>query len=249
MKPESIIATRPGKTIYREGDTCIKLFHKGSFKANVLNEALNQARIEETNILVPKVLGVTVIDGCWAIISEYIEGETLSALIKKHPEKKEEYLTLLVDIQMEIHAQHCPLLTAHRDKMFRKISLTDYDPMTKYELQAHLNAMPRHNKVCHGDFRPSNVIITPDNKHYVIDWSHVTQGNASADAARTYLVFLLSKRKEEAEYYLKTFCKKAATPRHYVDKWLRIVAASQSVKGNKDEYDFLEKFVDVIDFW
>jgi aminoglycoside phosphotransferase (APT) family kinase protein len=215
----------------------------------VLNEALNQARIEETAVHVPKVLGVTVIDECWAIISEYIEGETLAELIVRHPERKNEYIGTLVDIQLEIHGQHCPLLTSHRDKMFRKISLTDYDPMTKYELQAHLNAMPRHNKVCHGDFRPSNVIITPGGEHYVIDWSHVTQGNASADAARTYLVYLLTDRKEEGEYYLKTFCKKSGTARPYVDKWLRIVAASQSVKGNKDEYEFLTRFVDVIDFW
>ncbi|MCL2499939.1 MAG: aminoglycoside phosphotransferase family protein [Defluviitaleaceae bacterium] len=246
---ENIIATRPNKTIYRDGNRCIKLFHDGACKASVLNEALNQARVEETGILVPKILEVTKLNGCWAIISEHIEGETLSSLMREHSDKKEEYLNLMVDIQLEIHAQHCPLLTSHRDKMFRKIALTDYDPMTKYELQTHLNAMPRHSKVCHGDFRPSNIIVTPEGKHYVIDWSHVTQGNASADAARTYLVFLLTNRREDAETYLKIFCKKAETPRYYVEKWLRIVAASQSVKGNKDEYDFLTKFVDVIDFW
>jgi len=249
MKLENVIAKRANKTVYRDGDRCIKLFHAGACKADVLNEALNQARVEETDILVPKVLEVTKIDGSWAIVSEYIEGETFSELIIQHPDMKEYYLDKMVDIQLEIHAQHVPLLSSHRDKMFRKISLTDYDPMTKYELQTHLNGMPRHSKVCHGDFRPSNIILTAEGKHYIIDWAHVTQGNASADAARTYLVFLLTKRKDDAEYYLKTFCKKAATPRYYVDKWLRIVAASQSVKGNKDEYDFLEKFVDVIDFW
>jgi aminoglycoside phosphotransferase (APT) family kinase protein len=249
MKTENIIANRPNKTIYREDNRCIKLFHHGTCKADVLNEALNQARVEQTAVLVPKVLEVTKINDCWAIISEFIEGETLSALINKEPDKKHEYIDTMVDIQLEIHAQECPLLTNHRDKMFRKIALTDYDPMTKYELQTHLNAMPRHNKVLHGDFRPSNIIITPEGKHYVIDWSHVTKGNASADAARTYLVFLLTNRRDDAEHYMNAFCKKAATSRQYVDKWLRIVAASQSVKGNKDEYDFLTKFVDVIDFW
>jgi len=246
---ENVIATRLNKTIYRDGARSIKLFHEGVQKADVLNEALNQARVEETEINVPRVLEVTKVDECWAIISEFIAGETLSDLMVKNPDKKESYLDLLVDIQRHIHEQHCPLLTSHRDKMFRKISLTDYDPQTKYELQTHLNGMPRHNKVCHGDLRPSNIIVTPEGKHYVVDWSHVTQGNASADAARTYLVFLLTNRRDDAEYYMNTFCKKSATPRKYVDKWLRIVAASQSVKGNKDEYDFLTKFVDVIDFW
>ncbi|MCL1882963.1 MAG: phosphotransferase [Defluviitaleaceae bacterium] len=248
MNLDHVIAQRPNKTIYRDGDRCIKMFVKGYSKSDVLNEALNQARVEETGINVPRVLEVTMVDGCWAIVFDYIEGKTLSELIAENPDRKNEYLELLVDIQMEIHSQKCPLLTNHRDKMFRKISLSDFDPMTKYELQTHLNGMPRHNKVCHGDFRPSNVIITPEGKHYVIDWAHVTKGNASADVARTYLVYILTDRKDDAEYYVKTFCRKAETPRPYIERWLRIVAASQSVKGKKDEYEFLSQVVNVVQF-
>jgi len=248
MKLENIITTRPNKTIYRDGDKCIKLFQKNTSKADVLNEALNQARIEETALNVPKMLEVTMVEGCWAIVSEYIEGRTLSEIMKEEPANLQEYIDLMVEIQLEIHAQTCPLLTNHRDKMFRKISLTDFDPMTKYELQTHLEGMPRHNKVLHGDFRPSNVIITPTGKRYIIDWSHATKGNASGDAARTYLIYLLTGRKDEGEVYLKAFCQKSSTPRPYVEKWLRIVAASQSVKGNKDEYPFLDRIVNVIDF-
>jgi len=248
MNLENIIAQRSNKTIYRDGDRVIKMFCKEYSKADVLNEALNHARIEETSVKVPKVLEVTMRDGCWAIIMEFIEGKTLTDLMMENPSERNNYLEKFVDIQMEIHRQVSPLLTNHRDKMFRKISLSDFDPMTKYELQTHLNGMPRHNKVCHGDFRPSNIIITPEGKHYVIDWSHVTKGNASADVARTYLVFLLKDSKDEGEHYLKLFCKKADTPRAYVERWLRIVAASQSVKGKKEEYDFLSNIVNVVDF-
>jgi len=248
MKLNNAVATRSNKTIYREGNNCIKLFHQGSSKADILNEALNQARIEETALNVPKILGVTMIDGCWAIVSEFIEGKTLSEIIAEDPGNIEKYIDQMVDLQLEIHNQVCPLLINHRDKMFRKISMTDFDPEIKYELQTHLNGMPRHNKVCHGDFRPSNIIVTPDNKSYIIDWSHATKGNASADAARTYLVYLLTDRKKEGEMYLDSFCKKSDTPKPYVEKWLRIVAASQSVKGNKDEYQFLNRIVNVIDF-
>jgi len=249
MNFDNVITKRVNKTIYRDGGRCIKLFNEDTSKADVLNEALNQARIEETALNVPKVLDVTMVNGCWAIVSEFIEGKTVSELMKEDPDNVEKYIDLLVEIQIEIHAQECPLLTNHRDKMFRKISLTDFDPMTKYELQSHLDGMPRHNKVCHGDFRPSNIIITPDNKHYIIDWSHATKGNASADVARTYLVCLLTDKKEDGEYYLNAFCKKTDTPRAYVERWLRIVAASQSVKGNPEEYPFLSRIVNVIDFW
>jgi thiamine kinase-like enzyme len=188
-------------------------------------------------------------NNCWVIVSEFIEGKTIAELIEENPADTKKYIEQLVDIQLEILEQDCPLLTTHRDKMFRKISLTDFDPMTKYELQTHLDGMPRHNKVCHGDLRPSNIIIAPDGKHYILDWAHVTKGNASADAARTYLVYMLTGRHDEAEHYMKTFCKKSDTPRPYVEKWLRIVAASQSIKGgDKSEYDFLSRIVNVIDF-
>ncbi|MCL2361867.1 MAG: aminoglycoside phosphotransferase family protein [Defluviitaleaceae bacterium] len=249
MNLKNIITTRSNKTIYRDGDRCIKLFQKGFSKADVLNEALNHARIEETALNIPKLLEVTMIEGCWAIVSEYIEGRTLSEIMIADPANRQEYINLLVDIQLEIHAQRSPLLTNHRDKMLRKISMTTYDNAIKYELQTHLESMPRHDKVCHGDFRPSNVIISPEGKRYIIDWSHATKGNASADAARTYLIYLLTGREEEGEAYLKAFCKKSGTQRHYVEKWLRIVAASQSVKGVEAESLFLDRIVNVVDYW
>ena len=122
MKLDNVIATRKNKTIYRDGDLCIKVFDTEYSKANVLNEALNQARIEETGLNIPKVLGVTMVDGKWAIVSDFVEGKTLSQLIKENPEKKAEYIEMLVDIQMNIHKHTCSLLTKLKDKMNTKIS-------------------------------------------------------------------------------------------------------------------------------
>ena len=108
--------------------------------------------------------------------------------------------------------------------------------------------MPKHQKVCHGDFNPSNIIITPEGVPYILDWSHATQGNASADVARTYLLFRLAGDVDLAEKYMKLFCQKSDTARQYVDKWLPVVAASQSVKGKPEEREFLLKWVDVVDY-
>ncbi|MCL2044114.1 MAG: phosphotransferase [Treponema sp.] len=249
MNLDNIIVKRKNKTIYRDGDKVIKVFKEDFSKSDVLNEALNQARVEEnTELHIPKILEVTKINGCWAIILEFIEGKTLDDLISENPGKTTEYIDLMIDLQIKIHAQNCPLLTRLRDKMFRKIALTDFDPTIKYELQTRLNGLPRHNKVCHGDFQASNIIITPDNIPYIIDWSHVTQGNASADVARTYLLYLLADQKENGEYYFNRFCEKTGTQRKYAEKWIPIVAASQSVKGNREELAFLSRIVDVVEY-
>ncbi len=248
MKLDNVIATRKGKTIYRDNDRIVKVFENSFSKSDILNEALNQARVEETGINIPKILEVTTVEGKWAIVSEFIEGKTLANLMEENPEKIGEYLELFVDIQLEMHSHTSVALNKLKDKMNRKISEADLDATTSYELHTRLEGMPKHKKLCHGDFNPSNIIITPDNKAYILDWSHATQGNASADAARTYLLFSLSGDKKLAEDYLNLFCKKSDTAKQYIQKWLPIVAASQSVKGNAEEREFLLSWVDVVDY-
>ncbi len=228
----------------------IKVFENDYSKADVLNEALNQARVEETGLNIPKLHEVTKINGKWALVSDFIEGETLTSLMSKEtsPEKIAEYMNLFVDIQMEIHSKRSPLLTMLHDKMKRKIDQTSLDATTRYELHTRLDALPTHTKVCHGDFNTSNVILTADKTPFVIDWAHATQGNASADAARTYLIFWLRGQKDLAARYMTMFSKKSDTARQYIEKWLPIVAASQSVKGKPEERDFLLSWVNVVDY-
>ena len=248
MKLDIVIAVRNNKTIYRDGEKCVKVFSEDYSKADVLNEALNQARIEETGLNIPKILEVTMIEGKWAIVSEYIKGKTLAQLMEEDEAKKDEYLELLVNLQLEVHSKKSPLLNKLKDKMNRKISETDLDATTRYDLHTRLEGMPKHTKVCHGDFNPSNIIIAEDGTPYILDWSHATQGNASADAARTYLLFHLAGDVEGAKKYLDLFCKKSETAKQYVQKWMPIVAASQSVKGNATEREFLLTWVDVVDY-
>lgn len=248
MNLDRIIAVRTNKTIYRDGEYCVKLFDNDFSKVDVLNEALNHARVEETGLNVPKIYEVTKIDGKWAIVSEFIKGKTLERLMIENPDKKDEYIEKLVELQLMVHQKRCPLLTKLRDKMNRKINLADIDDSVRYELHTRLEGMPRHNKLCHGDFNPSNIIIQEDGTPYFIDWAHATQGNASADVARTYMLFWLNGDIDGAEKYLDLFCQKSGTEKKYVQKWMPIVAASQSVKGNAHEREFLMSWVDVAEF-
>ncbi len=240
---ENVIAKRKNKTVYYENGLCYKVFDETYSKSDILNEALNQARVEETGLNIPKIREITMIDGKWAIITDYIEGRTLADMMKDDPKNIDAYLERFVDIQLEVQSKSCPLLRMLKDKMNKKICETDFDATTRYDLHMRLEAMPRHVKLCHGDFNPSNIIITKDGTAYVLDWSHATQGHASADAARTYLLFLLAGENESAEKYLSLFCEKSGTSEHYVRKWLPIVAASQSVKGIEHEREFLRGWV------
>lgn len=241
------IATRAKKVVYQDNDKAMKVFDESFAKSDILNEALNQARVEETGLRIPKLLEVSKVDGKWAITSEFIQGKTLETLMAENPDKTEEYMNMFVDLQLEVQSKRSPLLNKLKDKMNRKISEANLDATTRYELHTRLDSMPKHNKVCHGDFNPSNIIINDKGEAYIIDWSHATQGNASADAARTYMLFAL-KDEQLAKMYMGLFCAKSDTAIQYVQQWLPIVAASQLTKCVPEEKDFLKKWIDICDY-
>ena len=247
---ENPIAERKTKTVYKDSDKTIKLFVENYSKADILNEALNQARVEEgTTLNVPKLLEVTKIDGRWGLVSEHIEGTPLNKLMEEHPEKEEEYLNLFVDTQMKILSNSVPLLNRIKDKFRRKLSnAVNIDENTRYELMQRLEGMKNHTKLCHGDFNPSNVIIKENGEVYVIDWSHVTQGNASADAARTFLLFSIEGKSELAEKYINLFSEKSGITKANIQRWIPIVAATQMTKGKEEEQEFLSNWINVVDY-
>jgi tRNA A-37 threonylcarbamoyl transferase component Bud32 len=244
------VAQRKTKTVYKDSDKTIKLFVENYSKADILNEALNQARVEEgTSLNVPKLLEVTKIDGRWGLVSEHIEGTPLNKLMEEHPEKEEEYLNLFVNTQMKILSNSVPLLNRIKDKFRRKLSnAVNIDENTRYELMQRLEGMKNHTKLCHGDFNPSNVIVKDNGEVYVIDWAHVTQGNASADVARTFLLFSIEGKNELAEKYINLFSEKSGISKANIQRWIPIVAATQMTKGKEEEQEFLSNWINVVDY-
>ena len=248
MNLTNIIAKRPNKTVYRDGAHSIKVFHEAYSVSDVMVEAMNLAIVSETGFRVPQLHEVCKTDGLWAIVMDYIEGETLADLIAKDPANEEAYLTRLVDIQRQMHGYHTPRLRHHTDKMHNKITHCGLDATTRYELHTRLDGLPKHNKLLHGDLNPSNVVIMPDGEACVLDWVHATQGNGGADAARTYMLFCLAGEQERAERYLKLFCKRSDTARQYIQKWLAITAASQLVKKRPEEQELLMAWANVAEY-
>lgn len=247
MKLEHVLATRNQKAIYKENDLAIKVFDQDYPKSSVLNEALNHTRVEETNLKIPQIRSVSNIEGRWSISMDYIPGQTLEQKLKDNPEKTSELLEQFVDLQIEMHSKSAPLLNKLKDKLARVIQNTDeLNSTTKYELLSVLDSMPKHTKLCHGDFLPSNIIIN-ESGAFILDWSHATQGNASADVATTYLKMMLY-YPELADSYLKLFCFKSNTALQYVQKWVPIVAAQHLTKAKEPEKEILRQWLDVLDY-
>lgn len=244
------IERRKTKSVYKDNDSIIKLFVENYLKSDILNEALILSRVEEgCDLNIPKLKEVTKIGNRWGLVTEYVEGESLQELMDKNPDKLDYYLDLFVDIQLEVLTKSVPLLNKIKDKYARKLTQTNLiDENTKYELLQRLDGMKNHTKLCHGDFNPSNIIMGQDGRHYIVDWAHATIGNASADAARTFLIFSIDGKNDIANKYLDLFCKKSEISRANIQRWIPIVAATQMTKGNKNEQEMLEKWIDVVEY-
>lgn len=244
-----LIATTKTKKVFRDGDKAIKVFNADFPKGDVLNEAMISARVEEVGqILVPKVLEVGVFEGKWSITFEFIEGKTLKQLMEENPEKLPEYMDKMVDLHLNILTRQCPSLSKLKDKISIQIhEIDDLNDVTKYDMRTQLDSMPKHYKLLHGDFNPSNIIVKEDGSMYVLDWVHASQGNASADVARTYLLFCLCDQKK-ADMYMNLFCQKTGTAKKYVQSWLPIVAAAQLSKKRPEESELLQQWAGVCDY-
>ena len=234
-----IIVERSNKTVYREGDVLVKVFAKEHAKSGVFNEAHITSLVESYGVPAAAVRFVKEIDGGWAIGVDFIEGETLAEKMKNEPDNFDALLEKFVDIQVAVSKFKAVGLRNTVDKRAEEINaLPDLDPSTRYELMQRLHGMKRHTKLCHGDFDPSNIILTPDGGYKVIDWAHATSGNAGADAALTFLQFTL-KDQNLADKYLRLYCRKSNTAIQYVQKWMPIVAAGQLSKAKTAEEEIL----------
>ena len=88
---ETIAHTSKIEVLEQDG-VAYKLFDKSFSRTQIFYEAMLQTKAEEQGIRVPKIYGVERIDDRLAILSEYIEGQTVQELMEENPAKKDYYL-------------------------------------------------------------------------------------------------------------------------------------------------------------
>ena len=245
MKLDRVIAVRNDKTVYRDGDLSIKVFHDVYTKSDVLHEAYNHACVEDSGLNIPHLHEVTTTEnGDWAIVSDYIQGKTFAQLMQQTPERKEEFLTAFCDLHLSVLSRQAPQMSPLQPKLKDKIMHAQLPMTTRFDLLRRLDSMPVHHKLLHGDFNPSNIIQREDGSVVIIDWSHVTQGNATADAVGSCLLFLMQNEQQLALQYLRMFAEKSNTEMPYIRKWIPIVAAAWSVTMPEKKRDYLLEIAD-----
>lgn len=250
LKSSEKVAQTDKIEVRRMGGVVYKIFDKSFSCSGIFYEAMLQTRAKEAGVVVPVIRGVEEVDERTAIVSDFVSGSTIRTLMEENPGKRDEYLALLAELQVNIHACTVFDVKKLKHRLMEDIKTVSYiDDIKKYELMTRLASMPEHNKLCHGNYGPENVVIDDMGHPVILDWVAATRGNASADAARTYLKLSLDSS-EDAEKYLSIFCEKTGTAKNYVQEWLPIVAASclNDKKLGEKEKTVMLTWLDVVDY-
>ena len=248
-KQDGVLLERTDKVILRDKNTVLKIFGPSYKVSLILNEAMNEARAAETGLPVAKVIEVMKLRDHWCIRREWVEGETLADVMAKDRKNLVKYLREFVAIQCEIFKKTSDRMGNLADKLDKQISASPLPKETRYDLHMKLQSFPRGKALCHGDFNPTNVIITPSGEWRVIDWSHVRLGDPLADVARSYLLFWLIGHVAAAEKYLALACEALKAKLPDVQKWLPVVAAAESAKAQSAKnHELLLHWASVVDY-
>lgn len=248
-KQGSVLLERTDKVVTRDKNTVLKIFGPSYKVSAILNEAMNEARAAETGLPVAKVIEVLKLRDHWCIRREWVEGKTLADVMAADKKNLMKYLRQFVAIQCEIFTKTSERMGNLADKLDKQISASPLPKETRYDLHMKLQSFARGKALCHGDFNPTNVIITPEGEWRVIDWSHVRLGDPLADVARTYLLFWLAGYVAAAEKYMALACEALKAKVADVQKWLPVVAAAESAKEqSKKNGELLLHWASVMDY-
>jgi tRNA A-37 threonylcarbamoyl transferase component Bud32 len=198
----SIIYESKRKIIYRDGDKAIKTYNDSYAVSQVLNEALNQAKVSEEGICVPKVYEVRKYNGRIGIVMDYIEGENLETIVSKNVNDAEKYIDLFANTYHGLVQNKNLKLNNSYGRIKNKIFASELPTNIKYGLFYKLREMEFSRDIIHGDYTFSNITITKDGKPVIFDWGHVAYGDKKFDIAITYALFELQGRKDWGELYL-----------------------------------------------
>ena len=173
-----IYAWHPGQVL--------KLFYGWCELEDIQQEARLTRAIHASGLPVPKVGEIIHINGRHGLEYERLQGESMFKLVQRKPWNFLHYARRCAGLQAAIHTKGLSTqLPSQRKILAENILLAKALPeYLREKVLSTLEAMPEGDRLCHGDFWPGNILVTPRGE-VIIDWLRASRGNPLADLART----------------------------------------------------------------
>jgi aminoglycoside phosphotransferase (APT) family kinase protein len=167
----------------------VKRYRGGCTFAQARREAEAAGVAHSAGVRTPVALEVVTINNHPGIVFERVDGPAmLDALMIPRYGGAHALAVQLADLHATVHAARASDLPPLRDRLRERIAqafgLADD---ARSAALAALGRLPDGSSLCHGDFQPGNVVMSPEGPT-VIDWFDATLGDPAADVARTLLI-------------------------------------------------------------
>lgn len=224
-----------------EEGKALKLFNESCTADMVEREARTTEAVHKAGLPVPAIEGVVEVDGRLGIVFERIQGPSMSTVLQKAPWRLHKIAQTMAELHATMHSCELPELPSRVERLELRIRATAALPAaTKEAILEVLHQLPDGNAVCHGDFYPDNVVMSPRGP-VIIDWFGAARGDPLADVARTWLLNRLayirmgiperwlvnSIRSLFHSVYLRRYLQLMPRSRERIAEWLLPVAAAR----------------------
>jgi len=191
LTTEKLIGTGLTSEVISWGEErVLKLFLPLVTAASVQREFTVSRAIHAAGVPIPAVFEILQIGQRHGIVFEWVRGHSLLKQVELKPWTLFAAARQLAELHARVHAYPALAgLPAQREQIERWINgADDFSDAGKELARRHIAKLPPGNCLCHGDFHPANILLTPRGP-MIIDWSDATCGHALADVARTSVLF------------------------------------------------------------
>ncbi len=245
--------------VYAWGESqVLKLYRDGCPPHWVAFEARIGRIIQDAGLPVPAIGEMIEINGRRGIVYERLEGVSMFRTIVARPWTVIRFGRMMAELHAAMHAIQSPSdLPDQRERLKGAIGRAQAlpDDLGRKAL-AVLDTCPDGDRLCHGDFHPDNVLMTPRGP-VIIDWMTATRGDPLGDVARTALLMTVGEpptgtlirlltrlmRGWMRSAYLRRYFQLRPEGRERLNRWLVVTFAARLAEDIKGEAEQLITFV------
>jgi len=222
--------------------------------------------VQDAGLSVPAVGDTVEINGRRGLVYERLEGISMFNTLIARPWTIVRFGRLMAELHAAMHAIQAPSdLPDQRDRLKGAIERAQSLPDDlRRKALAVLDTCPDGDRLCHGDFHPDNVLMTPRGP-IIIDWMTATRGDSAGDVARTLLLMTVGEPPTGAlirlltrllrgwmrSAYLKRYFELRSVGREQLNRWRVVTYAArlaEDIKGEPEQMlPFIERETQTVD--
>ena len=175
-------AGREAEIFAWEEGRVLRLAHRPEHAPLLAHEALAMRAARAAGAPVPAVFEQVEVEGRPGLVMERRDGGDDLQLLQRRPWTVTRIGRRLGELHARIHAVAAPEgLPEVRELVAALLASPAVPAALRERAERTLAALPRGDRLCHGDFHPANVL----GGDTVVDWTSAARGDPAADVART----------------------------------------------------------------